>query len=274
MRSSTSTSPGHRRAGRRETGRAEDAEHAVVVAEDLGREAADPVAATEGGEVLQQQAAEATAPVLVGDQEGDLGAVGGRAPRRSPVQRRDRGRAPPARPTRCCPGRRGGRRSDGLPPGWARRIATAACPPRPTRAARGPRHGPPSARTGSLRSCRRRGARPPARRSSLAGRRSGHLRRSRHQRARAHVRLPVPCAHLGVAPRTRSAFGTAQRGFVSGDFWVGRGGPPPVPDLLHVLAVRLDVDLVLDQLVLQLLARRPRTWPAAGARGRSRRWPG
>ena len=68
---------GHRLAGGREPGRAEDPQHAVVVAEDLGREAADPVAPAEGGEVLQQQAAQASATVLVGDEEGDLGAVRG-----------------------------------------------------------------------------------------------------------------------------------------------------------------------------------------------------
>jgi hypothetical protein len=73
-------------------------QHAVVVAEYLGLEAADPVAPAEGGEVLQQQAAQATATVLVGDQEGDLGAVRGeqlgsrQAGDPAPYERHQRGR--------------------------------------------------------------------------------------------------------------------------------------------------------------------------------------
>ena len=66
-----------RPAGGAEPGRAEDAQHPVVVAEDLRLEAADPVAPTERGEVLQEQAAQAPAAVLVGDQERDLGGAGG-----------------------------------------------------------------------------------------------------------------------------------------------------------------------------------------------------
>ena len=61
----------------REPGRAEDAQHAVVVAEDLRLEAADPVPPAERGEVLEEQAAQAPAAVLVGDQERDLGGAGG-----------------------------------------------------------------------------------------------------------------------------------------------------------------------------------------------------
>ena len=77
VRSSTSTSPATVRAGGAEPGCAEDAEHAVVVTEDLRLEAADPVLPAERGEVLEEQAAQAPAPVLVGDQERDLGGVGG-----------------------------------------------------------------------------------------------------------------------------------------------------------------------------------------------------
>ena len=160
---------GHGPAGGREPGRAEDAQHAVVVAEDLGLEAADPVAPAEGGEVLEQQAAQAAATVLVGDQEGDLGAVRGE-------QLGGRQAGDPAADERHQRGRPGVVRSEEVvdvdadrPPGWARRSAAAACPPRPTRAARGRRRGRPRARTGSPRSCRRRAARPRARRSSPAG---------------------------------------------------------------------------------------------------------
>ena len=66
-----------RPAGGAEPGRAEDAQHPVVVAEDLRLEAADPVPPAERGEVLQEQAAQAPAAVLVGDQERDLGGAGG-----------------------------------------------------------------------------------------------------------------------------------------------------------------------------------------------------
>ena len=66
-----------RPAGGAEPGRAEDAQHPVVVAEDLRLEAADPVPPTERGEVLEEQAAQAPAAVLVGDQERDLGGAGG-----------------------------------------------------------------------------------------------------------------------------------------------------------------------------------------------------
>ena len=77
VRSSTSTSPCDRPAGGAEPGRAEDAQHPVVVAEDLRLEAADPVPPAERGEVLEEQAAQAPAAVLVGDQERDLGGAGG-----------------------------------------------------------------------------------------------------------------------------------------------------------------------------------------------------
>ena len=59
----------------REPGPAEHAQHAVVVTQHLGLEAGQPVRATQGGEVLEQQDAEPAAVVLVGHQERDLRAL-------------------------------------------------------------------------------------------------------------------------------------------------------------------------------------------------------
>ena len=56
----------------REARSPEDAQHPVVVREHLGLESGDPVLAAQRREVLEQQAAEPPAPVLVGHQEGDL----------------------------------------------------------------------------------------------------------------------------------------------------------------------------------------------------------
>ena len=192
-----------RRAGGPEPGRAEDAQHAVVVAEDLRLEAADPVPPAEGGEVLEQQAAQAPATVLVGDQEGDLGAVGGE-------HLGGRQAGDPTADECDQRGRGGVVRSEevvdvmptGLPAGGEeaqpQRVHRDA-----TRAARAPRRGRPRRRTGSRRSCRRRGARPPARRSTPGGRRRGHPQRSRHQRARARPRRASAGARRGQA---RSGF--------------------------------------------------------------------
>ena len=55
----------------------EHAQHPVVVGEHLGLEAAQAVRAPEGRKVLEQQAAQAAAPILVGHQERDLGVLGG-----------------------------------------------------------------------------------------------------------------------------------------------------------------------------------------------------
>ena len=62
-------------AGGREARRPEHAQHAVVVRKDLCLEARDTVFAAQCREVLQEQAAEPTTSILVGDQEGDLRAL-------------------------------------------------------------------------------------------------------------------------------------------------------------------------------------------------------
>jgi len=65
-----------------EAGVAEDAEHAAVVGERLGREAPDPVPPRHGRQVLEEEGGNAAALVGIVDDEGDLGLVG---PRRSVV---------------------------------------------------------------------------------------------------------------------------------------------------------------------------------------------
>ena len=118
VRSSTDTSPSRGPPRDREPGPAEHAEHAVVVTEHLGLEAGQPVRATQGGEVLEQQDAETAAVVLVGDQERDLGALVGPPPRRWPARRPGRGPPRPSRPSRRWSRRRGARRSAGRRRGW------------------------------------------------------------------------------------------------------------------------------------------------------------
>ena len=74
-------------AGDLEAGAEEDPEHGAVLAEHLGDEATDAAVAAGRREVLQQQAAEPVAVLLLVDQERDLGHVGGHRLRRA--QRHD-----------------------------------------------------------------------------------------------------------------------------------------------------------------------------------------
>ena len=107
---------GLRLAGHREAGVEEHRDHAVVVAEDLGHEAAPPAVASGRGEMLEQQAAEPEAVQGVVDEEARP-----RRPRDRRVRRcRARPRRRPARrPARGCRDRRpGARRTPPPPAGW------------------------------------------------------------------------------------------------------------------------------------------------------------
>src|SRR6059058_1707527 len=67
--------------------------------------------------------------------------------------------------------------------------------------------------------------------------------------------IPVP--NVRDAALIPSVRGRVQLGLLGLHLGTALGLPLPVPDLRHVLAVRADVDTVLDQLVLQGLPRPP-----------------